>query len=146
MSESTSLTIIAICQMFMTAGAVVAALAIVYAIFALKNMISSKIDEAMEKVQPVMDRAESIAQQAKETAEKVSIKVDSIMAKAESTADSVGNTVQSVSNKVEDAVNPKMAAVVGVAGTALKVMQLYHDISMSKKDKSNNKNEPRPSV
>ncbi|MCX6343819.1 MAG: hypothetical protein NT018_01945 [Armatimonadetes bacterium] len=143
MSESTSLSIIAVCQLFLTAGVVVAALAIIYAIFAFKKMISTKIDEVMDKVQPVVDRVESIAQQAKETAEKVSVKVDSIMTKAESTADSVGNTVQSVSEKVNEAVSPKMAAAVGVAGTALKVMQLYQGISKIKQAHAPETKEPK---
>lgn len=120
----------------MTAAGLVAVLALVYAIFAFKNMLSSKIDEAMSKVQPVVDRAESIAQQAKETAEKVSDKVDSIMTRAESTADTVSSRVESVSSKVEEAVNPQMVVVAGVVGTAVKCLQLYHDIAKIRHENS----------
>lgn len=128
MNEGTALTTIAICQLIMTAAGVVAVAGLIYAIFAFKKMISNKIDEVMDRVQPVVDRAESIAQQAKDTAEKVSEKVDSIMARAESTADTVSTRVESVSSKVEQAVNPQVVAVAGMVGTAVKVMQLYRDI------------------
>ena len=128
MSNTTSLTIIAICQLAITAAGIVAVGGLIYAILAFKRMISSKIDEAMNKVQPVIDRAESVAQQAKETAEHVSDKVDAIMAKAEETADTVGDKVQSVSTKVEEAMNPQVVAVAGVVGTAVRCLQLYSDI------------------
>ncbi|MCL5104129.1 MAG: hypothetical protein M1133_08440 [Armatimonadetes bacterium] len=128
MSTDTALTTIAICQLVMVVAGVVAVGGLIYAIFAFKGMISSKIDEAISKVQPVMDRAESIAEQAKETAEKVSDKVDAIMAKAEETADTVGDKVQSVSTKVEEAMNPQVVAVAGVVGTAVRCLQLYRDI------------------
>ncbi|MCL5104652.1 MAG: hypothetical protein M1133_11155 [Armatimonadetes bacterium] len=128
MSNTTALTIIATCQLIMTAAGVVAVGGLIYAIFAFKGMISSKIDEALSKVQPVIDRAESVAEQAKETAEHVSGKVDAIMAKAEETADTVGDKVQSVSTKVEEAMNPQVVAVAGVVGTAVRCLQLYSDI------------------
>ena len=125
---STQLTVIAVCQVIMAAAGLIAVAGLVFAIFAFKGMISSKIDEVMSKVQPVMDRAESIAKQAQETAEKVSDKVDAIMTKAEETADTVGERVQSVSTKVEEAVSPQVVAVAGVVGTAVRCIQLYNDI------------------
>lgn len=128
MSSDTSLTIIAICQLIMTAAGLVAVVALVYAIRAFKKMISTKIDEVMDRVQPVVDRAESIAQSAKETAEKVSEKVDHIMARAETTAETVSDKVESVSTKVEEAMNPQVVAVAGVVATAVRCMQLYRDI------------------
>lgn len=128
MQQDTSLTIIAICQLITTAAGVVAVVAMVYAILAFKKMISTKIDEAMSRVQPVVDRAESIAQSAKETAEKVSEKVDHIMDRAESTAESVSGKVESVSTKVEEAMNPQVVAIAGVVGTAVRCVQLYRDI------------------
>ena len=128
MTSDTSLTIIAICQLIMTAGGLIAVSALVYVVLAFKKMISAKIDEVMDRVQPVVDRAESIAQSAKETAEKVSEKVDHIMARAETTADSVSDKVESVSVKVEEAMNPQVVAVAGVVATAVRCMQIYRDI------------------
>jgi len=128
MSSDTPLWIIAVCQLITTAAGVVAVVAMVYAIIAFKKMISTKIDEAMNRVQPVVDRAEAIAQSAKETAEKVSEKVDHIMTRAESTAETVSDKVESVSTKVEEAMNPQVVAVAGVVGTAVRCMQIYRDI------------------
>ncbi len=128
MDQGSALTTIAICQIITTVMIFLGIGGLIFAIFAFKNMISKKLDELMNRVQPVVDRAESIAQSAKETAEKVSEKVDHIMTKAESTADSVTTKVQSVSNRVEEAVNPQVVAAAGVVGTAVKCMQLYRDI------------------
>lgn len=128
MPESTSLTIIAICQLIMTAALLVAVLALIYAIFAFKNLLNTKIDEALNRVQPVVDRAETIAQQAKETAESVSSKLDHIMTRVENTTDTVTDKVQSVSTRVEESVTPQMATIAGVIGTAMQAMQIYRDI------------------
>ena len=125
---TSQLTIIAICQIIMTAAGFIAVIAFVYAIFAFKALISRKINEVMGKVQPVVDQAMSIAEQAKETAEKVSDRVDSIMTKAEDTADKVTDKVQSVSDKVEEAVNPQIVTIAGIVGTAARCVQIYKDI------------------
>ena len=129
MSSQASLTIIAICQIILTISIFAAVGGLLYAIFSFKKMISSKVDEAMGKVQPVVDQAKAISEQARETVEKVSDKVDSIMTKAETTADKVGEKVQSVSEKVETAINPQVAAAAGIVGSAVKCIQLYHDIN-----------------
>lgn len=138
MSSSAALTTIAVCQLIMTIAGVVAVIAIVYAILSFKKMVSAKMDEAMQKIQPVVDRAESVAQQAKETAEMVGEKVDSIMAKAETATETVTNRVQSVSGKVEEAVNPQVVAVAGMVGTAMKCVQLYKDIVQIKQGSGGN--------
>ena len=129
MSNQVSLTIIAVCQIILTAAIFIAVAGLIYAIFAFKKMISDKIDEAMGRVQPVVDQARGIAEQARDTAEKVSNKVDSIMMKAETTADRVGEKVQSVSERVETAINPQVAAAAGIVGSAVKCVQLFNDIT-----------------
>ena len=132
MSSQTSLTIIAISQIILAISIFMAVAGLLYAIFAFKKMISSKVDEAMDRVQPIVDQAKAISEQAKETVEKVSDKVDSIMTKAETTADKVGEKVQSVSEKVETAINPQVLAAAGIVGSAVKCIQLYNDITRIK--------------
>lgn len=127
MSNTTALTIIAICQIVYAVVGLLAVLGIIYAIFALKKMVSDKIDEAFNRIQPVVNQAQSIAEQARETSEKVSAKVDAIMSKAENTADQVSNRVVTATNKVESAINPQVASTAGMIGAAIKAYQLYQD-------------------
>ena len=129
MTTESSVTIIAICQLILTAAGIALVIGLVYGIFAFKKMVSAKVDEAMAKIQPVVDQAKSIADQAKETAETVSSKVDSIMAKAEDTAGKVSDKVQSVSDKVEGAISPQVVATAGLVGAIVKCVELYRDIS-----------------
>ena len=127
MSDSTSLTIIAICQILFAALGLFAVAGILYAIFSIKKMVNDKIDDAFARIQPVVDQAQSIAEQARETTEKVSAKVDSIMSKAETTADQVSSRVVTATNKVESTINPQVATTAGVIGAAFKAYQLYQD-------------------
>ena len=129
MTTESAVTIIAICQLILTVAGIALVIGIIYAVFALKKMVSTKVDEAMAKVQPIVDQAKSIADKAKETADSVSAKVDSIAAKAEDTAEKVSDKVQSVSNKVEEAVSPQVVAAAGLVGAVVKCVELYHDIS-----------------
>jgi hypothetical protein len=128
MSESTSLNVIAICQILSTVAGIAAVAAIIYAVVSFKRLVNTKVDQAMDRVQPIVDQARSIAEQARETADKVSEKVDTMVARAESTVDLVGDKVESVSSKVEEAVNPQVIAVAGIVGTAVKAAQIYRDI------------------
>jgi len=132
MSTGTSLAIMAICQLIATVAIVVAAAGLVVAIILFKRMISAKVDEMMNRVQPILDQTKDIAQQAKETAEKVSEKMDSIMTKADDTVEKVSSRMDSVSAKVEEAVSPHAATFAGYAAAALKAFQLFQQISVTK--------------
>ena len=132
MSTGTSLGIMAICQLISSCAIVVAAAGLVVAIILFKRMISAKVDEMMNRVQPILDQTKDIAQQAKETAELVSQKVDSIMTKADDTAGKVSSRLDSVSAKVEEAVSPHAATFAGYAAAALKAFQLFQQISATK--------------
>jgi predicted PurR-regulated permease PerM len=132
MSTSVALTIIAICQMLATIAVVIAAGAIVAGIFIFKKLISDKIDQALNRVQPILDQTKEIAEQAKETAEHVSEKVDIIMTKVEGTADKVTSRMDNVTAKVEDAVSPQAATVAGYAAAAVKAFQLFQTIASVK--------------
>ncbi len=128
MSVEAGVTTIAICMIIIVAGGFLALVAAAWAIFALKNTVNSKVDEAMEKIQPLIHQAEAIAAQARLTAESVSTKVDAIAAKAEATAVTVGDRVEAVSNKVEEAINPQVVAAAGFVGTVAKCVQIYRDL------------------
>lgn len=128
MSESTSLNVIAVCQILSTIAGIAAVAVITYAVFAFKRLVNTKVDQAMDCVQPIVEQAKSIAEQARETADKVSEKVDTMVARAETTVDIVGGRVEAVSSKVEEAVSPQVIAVAGIVGTAVKAAQIYRDI------------------
>ena len=128
MSSSTSLTIIAICQLLSVIAAIVAVGAMVWVFFAFKKLVSKKIDEAIGLVKPVADQAKSIAEQARKTADTACERVDTMMSRMESTVDTVGDKVEAVSAKVEEAISPQMIAAAGVVGTAAKAAQIYRDI------------------
>jgi len=132
MSTTTSLGIMAICQLIATVAILVAAAGLVCAIILFKRMISAKIDEMMNRVQPILDQTKDIARQAKETAEKVSEKVDSIMTKADDTAGKVADRMDSVTAKVEEAVSPQAATFAGYAAAALKAVQLFQKLASVK--------------
>lgn len=145
MSNETSLTIIAICQLLGMVVAIASVVALIYGVISFKRMVSSKMDEAMAKVQPVVDSAQHIAEQARATADNVSSKVDAIMTKAEDTADQIGNKMQAVSTKVEEAINPQVATAVGVVGAVVKAVQIYQDINTVRRtDKRSEPEEPTP--
>ena len=129
MSTQTSLAIMAICQLLATAAIVTAAVGLVYVAIFFKRMVSDKVDELINRVQPILDETKSVAQQARETAEMVSDKVDSIMSKAEDTAGRVTGRMDSVSAKVEEAVSPQAASAAGYAVAAVKAFQLFQQIA-----------------
>lgn len=129
MSSDASLTTIAICQLITTLMIFLTAAALIVAIFMFKKMVSDKVDELMNRVQPIVDQTKQIAEQAKETAEKVSEKVDSIMTKAESTAAKVTERMDNVTAKVEQSVSPQAANIAGYVAAGLKALQLFKDIS-----------------
>ena len=133
MSSETSLIIIAICQLAMIVAAIVLVGVVAWAIFAFKRLVTTKVDEAMAKVQPVVDQAKSIAEQAKQTADTVSEKVDSIMTRADDTAGKVTEKVESVSTKLEEALTPQVVTAGGVIGAAVKCVELFKDASKLKK-------------
>lgn len=133
MSTVVSLTTIAICMIILTAATFLMTAGLVIAIFAFRKMISRKIDEAMDKVQPVVDQAKAIAEQAKNTTDRVSEKVDSIAAKAETTAERVGDKVQSVTEKVEESMSPQVMVAAGLIGTALRAFQIYREATKGKR-------------
>jgi predicted RNA-binding protein Jag len=139
MSTGTSLGIIAVCQLIATIAIIVAAAGLVVAIILFKRMISSKIDEMMNRVQPILDQTKEIAQQAKETAEMVSEKVDSIMTRADNTAEKVSSRMDSVTAKVEEAVSPQAATFAGYAAAALKALQLFQQIAAVKQGPKSDK-------
>jgi hypothetical protein len=101
----------------------------------MKKMVNDRVDEALTKVQPILDQATAVANQAKATADTIGAKVDSIANKAETTAGKVGDTVQLLSGKVDQAVTPKVAAAIGIAGAAIKLVELYSTINKMRKHK-----------
>lgn len=129
MTTEGALVWIAICQTIFALAGLAAAIAIIYGIFAFKHLASSKIDDAMARIQPVVDQAKSVAEQARDTAERVSSKVDSIMEKAEITADRVGDRVQALSERVEEAVSPQVITAAGLVSAAVKFFQIYRDLN-----------------
>ena len=135
MSQELSLAIMAICQ-FVSMLAIVALVIGFYIMFIkMKKMVDEKVDEALAKVQPILDQATAVANQAKATADTIGAKVDSIANKAETTAGKVGDTVQLLSGKVDQAVTPKVAAAIGIAGAAIKLVELYSTINKMRKHK-----------
>lgn len=135
MTQEASLTTIAICQILFAVLFFAAVIALIYALLALKRTINQKFDDAMNRVQPLVDsarsvveQAQSVAEQANRTVETVSAKIDSIASRAENTADRVGSSVESVTAKVEEAMSPQVVAAAGIAGSAVKCLQLYRDI------------------
>ena len=141
MSSQTSLIIIAICQLLGAITAIAAVSALIYGVFSFKRMVSSKMDEAMAKVQPVVDHAQHIAEQAKATADNVSSKVDAIMTRAEDTADQIGNKMQEVSDRVEEAITPQIAVTAGVVGAVVKAVQLYQDVNTARRKDGQSKSD-----
>jgi len=144
MSSEASLTTIAICQLLTTIAWIVVVAAIVYAVFAFKKLVQTKIDEAMGRVQPVVDQAKAVAEQAKETAENVSSKIDSIMTAADRTAEHVGATVRNVSTSVESAVSPQVATAAGLVTAAVKCVEIYRDVNKSRRPKVERSEEVPP--
>ena len=132
MSTQTALTWIAICQMLATLSILAVAIGLLVAVFSFKKLISDKIDQTMNRLQPILDQTKEIAEQAKETAEHVSEKVDIIMTKVEGTAEKVTSRVDNVTAKVEDAVSPQAATVAGYAAAAVKAFQLFQTIASVK--------------
>lgn len=132
MSSSTSLNIIAICQILLTLGGIVAVAALVYGVLTIKKLITSKVDEALNRVQPIVDQAKSIVDQAHDTTQKVSEKVEAVVNRAESTVDNLTDKVDVLSNKVEQSINPQVIAMAGVVGTAIKCAQIYKETTTSK--------------
>ena len=128
MSGSTSLTIIAICQLLTTIAGIVAVGAMVWMFFAFKKLVTKKVDEAIGMVKPVADQAKSIAEQARKTADMACERVDTMMSRMESTVETVGDKVEEISTKVEEAISPQMIAAAGIVGTAAKAAQIYRDI------------------
>lgn len=129
MSNSASMTIIAVCQLLTTTMVVVIGVGLIYALLKMKKMLNDKMDDLMNRVQPIVDQTKEIAEQAKETAEKVSEKVDSIMTKAEGTATRVTERMDNVTAKVEESVTPQAANIAGYVAAGLKALQLFRDIS-----------------
>ena len=144
MSDSASLTAIAICQIVTTIAGLASVAVLIYAVVTFKRLINRKADEAMNRVQPIVDQAKSIAEQARDTAEKVSEKVDTMVARAETAVGRVGDSVESVSARVEEAVSPQMITVAGIVSTAVKCAQIYKDI-MSAKQGPDGAESPRES-
>ena len=132
MSTQTSLAIMAICQLLATIAIITAAVGLIYVVIFFKRMISDKVDEMINRIQPILDETKGVAQHARETAEMVSEKVDSIMTKAENTAGNVTSRMDSVSAKVEEAVSPQAASAAGYAVAAVKAFQLFQQISTIK--------------
>jgi methyl-accepting chemotaxis protein len=128
MSDSTSLTIIAICQLLTLIAGIVTMGALVWVFFAFKKLVSKKIDEAIGLVKPVADQAKAIAEQARKTADTACERVDTMMSRMENTVDAVGDKVEDISARVEEAISPQMIAAAGVVGTAAKAAQIYRDI------------------
>ncbi len=135
MTQEVSLGIMAICQLVSTIAIVALAIGFIYMFFSMKKMVNDRVDEAMTKVQPILDQATAVANQAKATADTIGAKVDSIANKAETTAGKVGDTVQLLSGKVDQAVTPKVAAAIGIAGAAIKLVELYSTINKMRKHK-----------
>lgn len=131
---SAQLTVIAICQILLTLAGVAAVAVLIYAVFSLKKLVSTKVDEALNRVQPIVDQAKSIAEQARDTADKVSDKVDTIVSRAEMTAERVSERVDTLSAKVEEAMSPQMVTAAGIVGTAVKCAQIYKGIVSGKQD------------
>jgi len=142
MSSEASLTTIAVCQLITTLMIFLTTAALIVAIIMFKKMVSAKIEELMNRVQPIVDQTKEIALQAKETAEKVSEKVDSIMTKAESAATKVTDRMDSVSAKVEESVTPQAANIAGYVAAGLKALQLFRDISAVRGSSSARKHQP----
>lgn len=133
MSTTASLTTIAICQIIITVGGLLAIIGLLYFLISTRKMIGAKTDQIMAKMQPMLDQATSIAEQARETTDKVSAKVDAIMTKAESTAGRVTDKVDVVTSRVEESVNPQIATAAGLMGAAVRFYQLYQDLSKLRK-------------
>jgi len=135
MNQETSLAIMAICQLVSMVAIVALVIGFYIMFIKMRKMIDEKVDEALAKVQPILDQATAVANQAKATADTIGAKVDSIANKAETTAGKVGDTVQLLSGKVDQAVTPKVAAAIGIAGAAIKLVELYSTINKMRKHK-----------
>ena len=129
MSTEASLTIVAICQLVVALAVLALAGGVLWAVFAFKRMVATKIDQAMAEIKPIAEQARSVAEQAKRAADTASEKVDAIMTTAEDVATSVGNTVQSVSKRMEEAVNPQIVNLAGLVGTIVKCIQVWKEVA-----------------
>lgn len=157
MSDGTSLTIIAICQIFLVLAWIGLAIGLIWAVLNLRKVIDKKSNELISRVQPLFEKTEQalikaqpvlektqevltkvqptlekiadISEQVKNTAEKVSEKVDHIATKAESTVDNVSDKIQTISTRVEQSVTPKIATAAGIASTVAKVIELYRGVN-----------------
>lgn len=139
MTQEQSLEMIAWCQLACAIGAVGFLIALIYLIASIRKTIDTKINEAMSKIEPIVTQAKAVAEQTRETVETIGTKVDSIANKAESTASKVGDTVQLLSGKVDQAVTPKVAATIGLAGAAIKLVELYGAVSRIRKSRDKEK-------
>jgi uncharacterized protein YoxC len=135
MTQEASLEMIAYCQLISTAAVAALAIALIIFVFKMKKLVKETVDDAMTKITPILEQTKAVAEQAKATAETIGAKVDNISNKAETTANKVGDTVQLLSGKVDQAVTPKVAAAIGIAGAAIKLAELYTSISKIRKHK-----------
>ena len=136
MTQEASLEMIAYCQFASAVAISILVIAIVIMFFMMKKMVNDRVDEAMSKIKPILDQAKAVADQAKATVDTIGAKVDTIANKAETTAGKVGDTVQLLSGKVDQAVTPKVAAAIGLAGAVVKLVELYGTISNIRKQKT----------
>lgn len=135
MEQETALSIIAYCQLFATIVVILLMAALIYLVLTVKKILETKVDEAMEKINPILEQTKSVVEQAKSTIETVSERVDAVTNKAQNTSTKVGDTIQHISGRFDNALTPKIAVALGVAGGALRLFQLYSSLKKKTRKK-----------
>lgn len=128
MTEQASLTVIAVCQIILVVLLFAAVAAILYALFAVRQTINQKVDEAMQRIEPVLEHTKAVVEQARSAAECANRTVEGVSERVDAIVSRAQDTAESVTAKLEQAVSPQVIAAAGAAGTVLKCVQLYRDI------------------
>ncbi|MDH7601057.1 MAG: DUF948 domain-containing protein [Armatimonadota bacterium] len=125
MSESASLTLIAISQLVATIAVVILCVGMLYSMVLFRRMLSNKTDQLLAQIKPISERAQAIAEQAKQTADKALEKVDSMMSAAEDAVVSASDTARSVSRKIDESFTPRMAKIAALAVSIAKCVRVW---------------------
>lgn len=127
MSESNSLTLIAVCQLVLTITVLALCVGLLYSAVCLRRTISNKMDQLLAQIKPISERAQAIAEQAKQTADKALEKVDSMMTAAEDAVVSASDAARNVSRKIDESFSPRMAKVAALAVSIVRCARVWHD-------------------
>jgi|GEM_PF-5996001 uncharacterized protein YoxC len=137
MSESASLTLIAICQLVLTIAVLAVAIGLLYAVFQLKRTVAEKLDQVTGQIRPISEKAHAITEQVQSTVDKAAGKVDTMMTAAEDAVVGITDAIRNVSRKVEESFSPRVATIAALAVSIAKCLRIWRE-GTGTKDTSTN--------